>query len=450
MGFLSLIFLIFTTTPASAELRLQSQPLGASAVLNFIPNGPQTSLQVIGGLVGDDSMYGCTSKTGSSTCDNCCPDAATCGATWKACNKNRIYPSLRLQFTFLSTDKAGIPSITTPNGTSETLVAAGNSATLQPNVTVSLYALWSEICDAFTNTTAANCEFTGEQTFKVGIDGNSDGDLLDSEDDAENFKIRVVYRDPTDPAPFDVVFSTANGNTALCSASGGICNFSLLKGDEKATIKNLQVGTTGSSVVFYCVAEDDPLNDDYSLITQADVCAGPVQINGANSLSNDTIEGMENGVTYLYRAGIIDIAGNIGLFYHGDSALCPAGTTDCHKVTPEEVVGMFTEEMNCFIATTAYGSPMAKSVKTLRRFRDQVLKKTAVGQLLIDTYYTVSPTMARWVAKSPERRSAARAALFPVVTLVTFVMDEPLWVCIGLMSLLFVLVWRVRSRKATT
>ncbi len=458
MSFLSLILLLFIATPVSAEIRLQSQPLGASAVLNFIPNGKQTSLQVIGGMAGGESENACSSKNNTSTCNNCCPDRTSCAVSgWKACNKTRIYPDLRLSFTFLSTDKIGTPRITTAGSTTtDTPVKAGTSATLNANTGVTISATWGEFCGAFPDPNTP-CTFTGERTFKVGLDGDGNGNLLEAADDYETFTLRVVYHDSAATPSFDAIFDYTNMGDCT-----GVCNFWLYKGDEKATVKNLEVsasgfGTTFSNVVFYCVADDPSDPNNYTNITQADVCA-TASINGTNSLAKSTIEGMSNGTSYLYRAGIVDTAGNIGLFFHGDSFLdsvdpliaCPEGTTDCQKVTPEEVVGLFSEEMNCFIATTAYGSPMAKSVKTLRRFRDQVLKKTVLGRLVVDTYYTVSPAMARWVAQSSERRAAARVALSPIVTTVAFIMDEPVWFCVGLVSLFFLIVWRVRSRKATT
>ena len=49
----------------------------------------------------------------------------------------------------------------------------------------------------------------------------------------------------------------------------------------------------------------------------------------------------------------------------------------------------------CYIATAVYGSYEAPEVRTLRRFRDEVLSKTIPGRVFIRTYYTVSPPVAR-------------------------------------------------------
>ena len=49
----------------------------------------------------------------------------------------------------------------------------------------------------------------------------------------------------------------------------------------------------------------------------------------------------------------------------------------------------------CYIATAVYGSYDAPEVMTLRRFRDDTLKKTFLGRLFIRAYYTLSPPIAK-------------------------------------------------------
>jgi hypothetical protein len=74
----------------------------------------------------------------------------------------------------------------------------------------------------------------------------------------------------------------------------------------------------------------------------------------------------------------------------------------------------------CFIATAAYGSPLHADIVELREFRDEVLAQSAFGRVIIDTYYTVSPSIANVVATSVVARSVVRAALFPVVLAVQY------------------------------
>lgn len=59
----------------------------------------------------------------------------------------------------------------------------------------------------------------------------------------------------------------------------------------------------------------------------------------------------------------------------------------------------------CYIATCVYGSYDCPEVRTLRRFRDGVLKKSLPGRLFIRVYYALSPTLVRWFGETKWFRS---------------------------------------------
>lgn len=65
----------------------------------------------------------------------------------------------------------------------------------------------------------------------------------------------------------------------------------------------------------------------------------------------------------------------------------------------------------CFVATAAYGTKTAGQLNMLRDFRDQVLVKSAVGSLFVETYYRVSPPIAGFIAANDILRAVVRTML---------------------------------------
>jgi tetratricopeptide (TPR) repeat protein len=74
----------------------------------------------------------------------------------------------------------------------------------------------------------------------------------------------------------------------------------------------------------------------------------------------------------------------------------------------------------CFIATAAYGSPVAQEVVALSRFRDEVLLKSTLGRVFVAAYYRASPPLASVIARSDLLRAATRRLiLLPVLRIVS-------------------------------
>lgn len=75
-------------------------------------------------------------------------------------------------------------------------------------------------------------------------------------------------------------------------------------------------------------------------------------------------------------------------------------------------VATSTPAGQCFVATAAFGSPMASQVKWLREYRDRFLVTFEGGRALVSWYYRWSPPVASWLASRPGARKLARAALW--------------------------------------
>jgi len=94
---------------------------------------------------------------------------------------------------------------------------------------------------------------------------------------------------------------------------------------------------------------------------------------------------------------------------------------ECQNKGPLTIVALATTERQtgevdaCFVATAAYGSLLANDVEMLRRFRDAFLRKTTLGELAVETYYTFGPAVAGVVGQSEQLRGVARDGLAPIV-----------------------------------
>jgi hypothetical protein len=78
----------------------------------------------------------------------------------------------------------------------------------------------------------------------------------------------------------------------------------------------------------------------------------------------------------------------------------------------------------CFIATAAYGTPMAGEVRYLRAFRDQYLQTNEAGRWFVQQYYKYSPPVADYLREHDELRALARTALGPLVGLSKAVVSD--------------------------
>jgi hypothetical protein len=71
----------------------------------------------------------------------------------------------------------------------------------------------------------------------------------------------------------------------------------------------------------------------------------------------------------------------------------------------------------CFIATAAFGSPMAPGVVLLREFRDRSLMGNDLGRALVTFYMEVSPPIANYIDRHDSAKFLVRLLLLPLVCL---------------------------------
>jgi alpha-tubulin suppressor-like RCC1 family protein len=105
----------------------------------------------------------------------------------------------------------------------------------------------------------------------------------------------------------------------------------------------------------------------------------------------------------------------------------------------------------CFIATAAYGTPMAQEIQILREFRDEYLLTSLLGRAFVDFYYRVSPPIAEFITEHPGLKPIVRAGLVPAVAISTVVVNTTVAekiAIVGLLALVSVAVaiWTTRRR----
>ena len=94
---------------------------------------------------------------------------------------------------------------------------------------------------------------------------------------------------------------------------------------------------------------------------------------------------------------------------------------ECNSRGAIQVVELTTTEIEfttvspCFVATAAYGSPLADEVNSLRSFRDRYLMTNAPGRAFVDAYYTHGPKLADIIRESAFLRGMTRSLLSPLV-----------------------------------
>ena len=108
----------------------------------------------------------------------------------------------------------------------------------------------------------------------------------------------------------------------------------------------------------------------------------------------------------------------------------------CYDITASFEENSPSPAGGCFIATAAYGTPMAEEIQILRDFRDEYLLTNPVGQTLVDLYYRNSPPIAEFITEHPSLKPIVRAGLLPAVAMSTIAVNATLTENIAIIGLL--------------
>jgi len=149
---------------------------------------------------------------------------------------------------------------------------------------------------------------------------------------------------------------------------------------------------------------------------------------------------------YTFHGEVLNYVANNELkaYFVSDEVL-DADTAATYTVLKESSISEGSSSVEgCFIATAAYGSYFCSEVKTLRDFRDKHLKTNLLGQMFVDFYYTVSPSIAHSISDNEMAKSMVRTLLVPFV----YMIEYPALFVFMMLSLMF-LTYRKFTKKST-
>jgi len=167
----------------------------------------------------------------------------------------------------------------------------------------------------------------------------------------------------------------------------------------------------------YLITASFELIPEYTL-TISSTAGGSVTTPGEGDFTYDegTVVDLEAepdaGYQFIEWSGDVDTIANV-----------EAASTTITMNDDYSIIANFEAVGGCFIATAAYGTPMAEEVQILREFRDECLLTNPVGKGLVDFYYKVSPPIAEFITEHPSLKPMVRAGLMPVVAMCSIVLD---------------------------
>ncbi len=421
---LILTLLLFTTNVWGAGPVITS----ISGVSSYNLTGTPTIFGGLGGTACTDA-----GAANIATCNSCqtsvTPACGTAGANTPlcACNEARVYDGLHVRITVQDTTPTGnvrIQLVPPAGGTAGTVVArsAGNNFA---------EIWWSDICGAggMGNTDCESVTDDGANnsaTLRVFYDKNNNG-IIDTggtgsgtsgtSEETTDVSVRAFN-------PRSTSYNEYNAPTVQ-----GVGAFEPYPGDEKIYVEKVDTpggfplmtyGGLATNVRVYFSDVNLPGASPYDPAAFKEDL--PIIENGA-TLDKNIINNLENGKLYFFRVAVLDQASNVVQYFpsHTDAdaslAACTStpGTAACkYAATPDQVLGLLSKDVNCFIASAAYGSSLEPKLKTFRDFRYHILLRHVWGQKFVKAYYNYGPIAARYIYDKPILRAITRGFLWPL------------------------------------
>lgn len=438
----TIVLILLSFFPAFSALgtvKIESATGVSNYTATDATSGTTTSgvFHIYGGLAGT------TGGTSPSTTYDTCVLSTT--QRLGSCNRAAISPDTLATINFTST-AGGYPIILPPTGQTSTtpITPVYSSGFISANGSGYITVRWSDLCQRLSTPTscALTTNDTPSGTFSVGVSATQ-GALTAS----ESTSLQVTIATVVDTSGQSTTGTLSTGDT-------GLNEFEVGNGDSKVVLRSLN-GTgvpTGSHLTFQSVrllwqeAADDQagsISAAFTAITAASPNYRDLAIktgtSGEITLTPARVTGLTNDKVYAFKVAMVDLAGNVG-YYTADSAdtVCTFTAqqgTSCHVGKPGEVVGVLSNDLNCFVATAAYGSQMAPQVEVLRNFRNRFLLVSKWGKSFVKTYYRHGPKLAKFISDNDFFRSVTRSFLWPIIAFAWLSLRTGLWPAMAMFAL---------------
>lgn len=396
MKFLFLFFLFINPINSFAAITINS--VNGASNYDIIVNNSNSSEElapiIYGGLAGSDCSG---SGTTTSTCNSCA--LATNPSGDMSCNESRVFGDLKLTIYYKSDSASGFPLASTGDADNTTITPTERSSSTSQGAQVFASFNWDVICNAVAG---ANCQaITGShyKILRVGIDADNDGILTSSED---YVSIKFIVSKP------------AVGNITDCnnpSGVTGVCGLVVFPGDQKVYIDALgwtqippNLAVDPSIGIFKFNQVKIMYGESANEAIPSGTSTNLNLLDNGMSVTPNIVDGLTNGTTYHFRFGSVDAAGNLSNV-----------STGTQTAEPSQTAGLLAEDINCFIATAAFGSTLDPRIESLRSFRNLYLLNSDFGKYLVKIYYNFSPQLAEKIHGSALLKTLAQAFVWPAV-----------------------------------